>query len=389
MRIQFIFCKIVLNAVGLTGKNRITIDVSQVTGRIDRLCRILIQICSGNTGFIAVVDIHSLRVQIEDQVIIQEGRIQVERSSNTLHLRAFNSTVVECVTHRSAVRHIHHFGFYATHERNVVVGRNSSTVDLVEPIYVVVHEVVVGLCRLTCSRCISAQFVACEDLEVLEHGTEADVTIVGHFQFLSGFTFLGCDEDDTVRCTATIDSGSGSVFEDGESLDIVRVNERERVRNTLNTIVIHGQTIDDDKRVIGSIQRRTSTDTDGCTTTRNTTVGCYVHTGDLTLDHVLCVGLETFVHVIRLDRGNRTGSIVFLNDTVTNDNDFVKELGVFAQLNRHSRFRIQLLRFITHIGDSQFRTGFHGKRKVTVKIGNRTVCGTHFQYRSTNNRFSV
>ena len=67
--------------------------------------------------------------------------------------------------------------------------------------------------------------------------------------------FFGIDDDDTVGSTATVDSGSRSIFEDGESLDISRVNHREGVGSTLDTVVIHSQTIDDDQRVVGSIQR--------------------------------------------------------------------------------------------------------------------------------------
>ena len=211
-----------------------------------------------------------------------------------------------------------------------MVGRDSGTIDFLKPIYIVIHEERILLTRLTGTSSVRTEFISGEDVQMLEHGTEGNVTIIGHFHLRTGFTFLGRNEDDTVRSTGTVDSGSGRILEDGEGLDIVRVHQRERVGDTLNTIVIHSKSIDDDQRVVGSVQRRTTTNTDRSTTTRSTTIGRNVHTGDLTLDHVLCVGLQTFVHVIGFDSGNRTGSIVFLNDTITHNDYFVQDRSIFA-----------------------------------------------------------
>ena len=106
-----------------------------------------------------------------------------------------------------------------------MVGRNSRTVDLIEPIDVFIHKEGIGHVRLTGSRSIGANLITGKHLEVLENGTKADVTVVGYFQFLSRFTFLGCDKDDTVRSTTTINGGCRSILEDCKGLDIIRVNK--------------------------------------------------------------------------------------------------------------------------------------------------------------------
>ena len=84
--IQLVFGQIVVNTIGLTGQDGIAIDIGQVAGRINRLGRILVQVSAGDTGLILVVDIHTLGVQVEHQVVVQERGGQVERCGNTLHL---------------------------------------------------------------------------------------------------------------------------------------------------------------------------------------------------------------------------------------------------------------------------------------------------------------
>ena len=70
MGIQFVFIQVVLYAIRLTSKDGVTIDIREVTCRIDRLRRVLIEVCAGNARFIAVVDIHTLGIQVENQVVI-------------------------------------------------------------------------------------------------------------------------------------------------------------------------------------------------------------------------------------------------------------------------------------------------------------------------------
>ena len=253
--IQLLFSHVEVFTIRGTRQNTVTIDIRKITVRIDRLSRVFIQISTCDTGLVLIIDIHSLRIDVKGEVIVQEGRVEVQRSSNTLHLRAFDSTVIEGITDRSTIRHIDILVFETTGQRDVMVGRDSGTIDFLEPIYIVIHEERILLTSLTGTSSVRTEFITGEDVQMLEHGTEGNVTIIGHFHLRTGFTFLGSNEDDTVRSTGTVDSSSGRILEDGEGLDIIRVHQGERVRYTLDTIVIHSKSIDDDQRVVGSVQR--------------------------------------------------------------------------------------------------------------------------------------
>ena len=112
---------------------------------------------------------------------------------------------------------------------------------------------------MTQSGSISAELVRSQHLCSIGERTDRHVTGIAYFGFAAFRTFLGGNKDDTIGSTGTVDSGSGSVLEDGEALDIVRVDHGEWVRYTLNTILIHSETIDDDQRAVGSVKGSTTT----------------------------------------------------------------------------------------------------------------------------------
>src|SRR3712207_7899152 len=65
-----------------------------------------------------------------------------------------------------------------------------------------------------------------------------------------------------------------------KTLDVVRVNHGKRVGKALYAIVVHGQSVDNDQRVVARIERRTTANTDRCASTGRTTIGHNAHTGD-------------------------------------------------------------------------------------------------------------
>ena len=85
---------------------------------------------------ITVVDIHTLTVDIEVEVVIEERWSEVEAGGNTLHVRGFDGTILVGITDRETIRHV----LCATRDRDVVVSRNGGTIDLVLPIGVVRTE---------------------------------------------------------------------------------------------------------------------------------------------------------------------------------------------------------------------------------------------------------
>ena len=168
------------------------------------------------------------------------------------------------------------------------------------------------------------EFVTVHYVDCLFLSADRYVTAIVDCRLRTTLTLLSSDNDNTVRTTRTVDSSSRSILQYSECFDIVRVNHRKRVRQTLYTAVVHCQTVNYDQWVIGCIQGRTTTDTDLCTCTRSTAGRSYVHTGNLTLHHVLCIGHKTFVHFVRFHGCHRTCQVVLLGYTVTDNYDFTQ-----------------------------------------------------------------
>ena len=111
-----------------------------------------------------------------------------------------------------------------------MVSADSAAIDFVLPVCISVAKefdsvrilAVVALDEL----CI---FSGVEDVEFLCRYRIRNVSVVRDARSLIATTFLCSDDDDTVRAAATVDGSSGSVLEDSERLDIVRVDHRERV----------------------------------------------------------------------------------------------------------------------------------------------------------------
>ena len=74
---------------------------------------------------------------------------------------------------------------------------------------------------------------------------------------------LGGDNDNTVGSAGTVDGGGRCILEDGEALDVLRVDGGQRVTHAGNAVIGNGQAVDDIQRVVGCVQGCSATDTDG------------------------------------------------------------------------------------------------------------------------------
>ena len=213
-----------------------------------------------------------------------------------------------------------------------MVSADSAAIDFVLPVCVSVAKEFGGV-RILAVVALDEVCIFCcvEEVEFLCCYRIRNVSVVRDARSLIATTFLCSDDDDTVRAAATVDGSSGSVLEDGERLNIVRVDHRERVRKTFHALVVHSETVDDDERVIRCVERRAATDADCCASARGTRTCRDANTGNLTLNHVLCVSDETVVLLVRLESSDRTCEVVLLRYTVTDDNDFVEESCVFLE----------------------------------------------------------
>ena len=89
------------------------------------------------------------------------------------------------------------------------------------------------------------------------------IAVICH-SHVTSLSFLGCNDDDTVCCTHTIDSCCRSILEDCEGLDIAAGEEVD---------VIHECTVHNIERVCIVTDRTDTADLHGRTGTRGTALG--------------------------------------------------------------------------------------------------------------------
>ena len=129
-------------------------------------------------------------------------------------------------------------------------------------------------------------------------------------------TRLGSDDDDTIGTTGTIKSRRRSILQYCHALNIRRVNRID--------IAIVWRTVNYDKRIITSIDRADSTDTDCRGRTRSTRSFYHLHTSGLTFQSINNVGYLNLTDFTCAYNSSRTSKGRFLFSTISNDHHFVK-----------------------------------------------------------------
>ena len=300
---------------------------------------------------------HILGTHVHLEVILEEGRVEVQTGRIALEVGGFQNTLLSRVTQTEAVRH----RADTTGKRHVVVVGHSRTIDLVLPVGVGSAQslvgigafAIVGLHKLT--EGIAVHHV--DGLVLLAHG---DVAVVGHLGLHAGTALLGGDDNDTVRTAAAIDGRGRSVLEHSETFDVGRVDHRERIGKSLHAAVVHRQSINDDERVVGGVERRTATDADAGTGTGATAVGRDVHTGNLALNHVLGIDHNALVLFVGLDGRHRTGHVAFLRHAITDDHSLTEGVvNLFEHDVQRTALPLHLLAFIADVGDAEGGSGLN------------------------------
>ena len=203
-------------------------------------------------------------------------------------------------------------------------------------------------------------------------------------------TLLGGDDDHTIRCARTIDGSSGSILKDSHRLNILRIEHSKSVGAACATLVRLGHAVDHDKGVVGSRQRRTTTDTDVRTATGVTTRRSNNDTGACADQQVLSRSRNTGIDIIGAYDCHRTGSIRFLNRTITDHDCFSQD----GRILLHNDVKVCLTIYshihgiISHITYHQSGIRHHVKSKVTIKIGRCAVRGAFLHNSGANQIFS-
>ena len=83
----------------------------------------------------------------------------------------------------------------------------------------------------------------------------SDVVVIGYGTQRKRSPFLGSDKDYSVGCTRTVDSGGRSIFQNGHTFNVVRVDEAQKVSVVpADTTLFQRNTVQNNQRVVAGIQ---------------------------------------------------------------------------------------------------------------------------------------
>ena len=270
-----------------------------------------------------------------------------------------------------------------------MVRAEGSTINLVLPVGIsITHQV--------CS-CAVCTIVTIDEVTILgsaEHikgllaSRKSNVSVVAHVSCLTFASLLRGDDDDTVRTTATIDGSRRSVLQDGEALDVLGIHHRKGIGQTLDTLIVHSQTVDDNQRVVGSREGGTAADADCGSATRGAAAIDDTDTSNLALNHVLGVSNRTMVLLVGLQGADGTCKVMLLHGSITDDNHILQHLGVLLKSDVDNRANRNGHCLETHERNSNLATLRCRDREITVEVCRRATLLSYNANGSTKDRFA-
>ena len=364
---------------------------------IDRLGRVIAEsLADGALIGVPVLGEGVLAVEVDAEVLLEEGRGEGESSRGTVHLGALEGTLLHRVTAGNAVRQGHGLAeSEVAVDGNVGVHGRGGAVDLLLPVGVLGAEgVESGGGHLAVSHALGdelAHLVAGQDILILGDGVDGSRQVHGDVRNRGGMALgalLRRDDDNAVGSTGTVDGGCRCVLEDGEGLDVFRVDGGQRVAHAGDAVIGNGQTVDDVERVVGGVEGRAATDTDCSAGARHTGTGSDDDTRALTAEEVGGSRDDTLVDFVGLDGRDGTGKVTLLDGTVADDDDFVEEVGVIHEGDgRRDLTGRESLRGKAHAADFHdgVRTGNH-QDVVAVQTRRDTVGRSLFENDGAHDR---
>ena len=194
-------------------------------------------------------------------------------------------------------------------------------------------------------------------------------------------TVLRGDQYNTVSTTGTVDRSRSSVLQNRDVSNVVGVNERK---------VADLNTVQQDQRLVVTINRSSTTNLNGCRSTKvSSTVG-NGQTGNSTLKTLSYINDRLAIESLRyVNRSNCTGQVSLLLSTETYDNNIVDGLRIVCQGYNHTVVSLNSLSNVTNVRDRYLSTFGNCQSEVTVSVGSHTVgLAAHLNYRSTEDRFT-
>ena len=328
----------------------------------------------------------SLGIDSQLQVILEEARSQYHVTCPALYIVLANQTALVVI----AYRHTEWQPLVdAAAHAEVIICTEGCTVNLIIPVGIGSTE---QWLLVICTKLVDDihKFITTQHIYHLRTGLQTVGGIEVHL-YSTLLSLLGGNDNDTVRCTGTIDGCRRSILQYSHALDIRRVDHAEEVAAvTRDTTLLQWHAIEHDKRVVAGVQRCTTTHTDGTTCWGRTTVGHDLYTRNLTIDQLLRRRNETLVEVLSLHRSHGTRQVALARSTITDDHDIGKRLAIRFEIHLHIFRNSQYLIYITYIRylDLLGRRRYL-KNKVTVEISNRTPLFAFYHNGSADKRITI
>ena len=169
--------------------------------------------------------------------------------------------------------------------------------------------------------------------------------------------FLGGDDDHAVTSARAIDGRCGSVLEDGDVLDVRRVQRRHRVhvvvaRGGATLILgIHRHTVDHIQRSRTRVERSAAAHEDASERSGHTRGVVHLHAWHSALERLHKAGVGLLIQGLLIHNGGGAGERGAALGGVTGDYDLVEQLVVTLENDRHTGRYGHLLRLIADVRD--------------------------------------
>ena len=232
------------------------------------------------------------------------------------------------------------------------------------------HQSCRGVSRVCSEICFagkSAILITIKQVVGLTRRTKGNVSIIRNARRRLLATFFRCNDNDAITCAATVNSSCTGIFQHRIAGNIFRVNHRKGVGEALYAFIIHSQTVDNDQRVVRSVERGATTDADLRPCTRLAAFRRHINAGYFADQHILRARCQTFGECVGFQSGHGAGCVRLLHLCVADYHSFGQvvvffqdDFQVFLRLNRHG--------FITDIGNTKRSTLLRLQGKVTVVI---------------------
>ena len=332
---------------------------------------------------------HALGIEVQGEVVVQEGRREGEIQSSLPVHRFLEGTLLVQITQGQAVRQVSH----TTISTQVVLVGEGRAENQAAPVsggrtQAGGEGITVGGSHGINLGHERAVFIGRHRIQAVGIVAYAEVADIGDLGILGNGALLGGDDDNTIGSAGSVDGGRGGVLQDGEALDVVGVDGGQRVGHTLTAVGSQRNAVDNHQRVVGGVQGSGTTHAEGGAGTRTTVAGNHLQAGHLTLEHILGRDDGAAVDFFRLDGGHGTGHIVFLYRAVADHNHLIQEMGILFEGNGgRNAFGRKGLGGVTDAGYLNHCIGAgNGDGVVAVQAGGRTVGRPLFQDRGSDDR---